>query len=90
MIHVLGLLASMYLLVWGVTWLIGDRSIHAFGETETGSAFVSYPGVFLGGLPPTPPIDALPILAIVVSAAGLAVLIVRVLRWRGMGRVRSD
>ena len=48
-----GLLTSTYLLVWGVTWILGDRSMAITVVTDSGS-ITSYPRVFLGGLPPTP------------------------------------
>ena len=46
-------LVSAYVFVWGVTWLVGDRGSAVRVATDVGS-FSSYPGVFLGGLPPTP------------------------------------
>lgn len=66
---------SGYALLWGVTWLTGDRSYGAFGWSGDGE-FHRYPGVFLGGLPPLPwPIsDAPQALAAIGGFAGLVVL----------------
>ena len=73
----LGLLASTYLFVWGVTWMTGDRSSGVFGETDFGTSYSFHPGVFLGGLPPTPwPVSDLPqVVAAVVGGIGLIALI---------------
>jgi hypothetical protein len=47
-----------YALVWGVSWLAGDKSTVVFGMTDAGATFGSYPGVLLGGLPPRPGLDS--------------------------------
>jgi hypothetical protein len=75
----LGLLALAYVLVWGVTWTMGDRSSGVFGVTASGTAYSFHPGVFLGGLPPTPwPVSDLPqVVAAVVGGIGLIALIAR-------------
>lgn len=75
----LGLIGLAYLLVWGVSWLTGDRSLVVFGVTDTGSSYSYYPGVLLGGLPPKPwPVsDAPQLLAAIVGGVGLVALIVR-------------
>jgi hypothetical protein len=71
---------SVYILVWGVTWLTGDLSRGAFG-TMMGVEFGFYPGVFLGGLPPRPSFDSdLPLgVAVVLGVVGLLAV---VLDWR--------
>ena len=75
----LALVVCAYLLVWGVTWLIGDRSNGIFGVTSSGVAYSFYPGVFLGGLPPKPwEGTGLPQLAAtVLGGVGLGALITR-------------
>ena len=67
-----------YLVVWGVTWLAGDRSTAVFGVTDAGSAFGSYPGVMFGGPPPQPGSDSdlLPFLAAALGTVGIIVLVV--------------
>ncbi len=78
-IWVLGLFVCAYLLVWGVTWLIGDRSNGVFGVTGSGVPYSFYPGVFLGGLPPKPwEGSGLPqLVATVLGGVGLGALITR-------------
>ena len=75
----LALLGFAYLLVWGVSWAAGDRSASVFGETINGSGYSYYPGVLLGGLPPTPwPVsDAPQLLAALVGGVGLIALMLR-------------
>lgn len=53
LVLVLALVVSAYLGVWGVTWLAGDTSRVVSVASDVGS-FHTYPGVFLGGLPPIP------------------------------------
>lgn len=67
-----------YMVVWGVTWLAGDRSTGVFGVTAAGSAFGSYPGVVFGGLPPQPGSDSdlLPVLAAATGTVGIIALVV--------------
>jgi hypothetical protein len=62
-----------YLVVWGVSWLAGDKSMVVFGGTDTGTTFGSYPGVLLGGLPPQPGFDSdlPPVLGVVIGFVGL-------------------
>jgi hypothetical protein len=74
---------SVYAVVWGVTWLTGDRSAALFGRVE-GRAFSTYPGVLFGGLPPTPNMDSdLPqVMAALVGGLGIAVLLVIAFRRR--------
>lgn len=82
-VRALGLVVLLaYMAVWGVSWMTGDRSTGVFGWSEAGGAFQSYPGVFLGGLPPNPGIvsDAPPALGAVVGIGGLVVLLVRRVR----------
>jgi hypothetical protein len=78
-IWVLALFASAYALLWGVTWLIGDRTDGVFGVTQSGVAYSFYPGVFLGGLPPTllGGFGVPQIVATVVGGVGLGALITR-------------
>ncbi len=78
-IWALGLFICAYLLVWGVTWLIGDRSNGVFGVTSSGTPYSFYPSVFLGGLPPKPwEASALPqLVATVLGGVGLGALITR-------------
>jgi hypothetical protein len=77
----LGLFASSgYLLVWGFTWLAGDKSTATMllvrGGPDGGSASTNYPGVFMGGLPPIPNFDTdLPqLVAVLVGIVGLGLL----------------
>ncbi len=44
---------SGYMFLWGVSWLMGDRSVSVMTVTDVGS-YSAYPGVLLGGLPPIP------------------------------------
>jgi hypothetical protein len=66
-------LGFAYALVWGFTWLTGDRSYGTFGWSDSGGEFHTYPGVFMGGLPPLPwpQSDAPQAIAAVVGAIGL-------------------
>jgi hypothetical protein len=78
--------AFAYLFVWGVTWLLGDRSLAYPTITLPHSLY--FPGVFLGGLPPVPAPDAdLELLAAtIVGALGvlLGLLLVVTRRVRGV------
>jgi hypothetical protein len=75
----LGLIGLAYLLVWGVSWLTGDRSSAVFGVTDNGSSYSYYPGVLFGGLPPTPwrVSDAPQLVAAIVGGVGLVALVIR-------------
>jgi hypothetical protein len=79
--------ASAYALIWGASWLAGDRSTAFFGRVD-GRTFSAYPGVLFGGLPPAPSMDTdLPqLLAAVAGLGGLALLAAIALR----GRRRTD
>jgi hypothetical protein len=72
-----------YAVLWGATWLAGDRSFAVFG-TAGGVAFSSYPGVFLGGLPPHPgdSSDLPELVAAAIGVIGLVALAVRSIRAR--------
>jgi hypothetical protein len=63
--------------------MAGDRSTVFVGRAD-GATFSSYPGVLLGGLPPTPTMDTdLPqLLAAVVGLAGIALLAAMAFRRR--------
>ena len=65
-------LASIYSMVWAVTWAIGDRNT----VIEPGGP-LHYPGVFVGGLPPVPDVGS-PELTVVLVGAVVVLLIVGV------------
>jgi hypothetical protein len=47
----------MYGVMWGVSWLTGDRSAFV-GYLQGGGYTITYPGVFGGGLRPVPSEDS--------------------------------
>jgi hypothetical protein len=78
----LGLLVLFaYLVVWGASWLAGDKSTVLFGVSEGGASFASYPGVLFGGLPPDPGLESyFPFLGATLGVVGLVALLVVRLR----------
>jgi hypothetical protein len=59
--------------------MTGERGGVVFGITDSGTSFSFHPGVFLGGLPPTPwsVSDLLPPIAAIIGGVGLFALIAR-------------
>ena len=76
------LIVCGYLVVWGTTWLIGDRSKYVFTIPQTGEGGSSYPGVFMGGLPPVPEPGwgAVLVLALGAGLAGFLLILRRLRR----------